>query len=184
MRILYMHIATGQGQRTHCGQSFNINRTALSLWSFVSSFKQISSTWFTHFVHGFIHIYNPGIRADNLLRTNFWCQQKGLITLIICYKFQNISSNSDHTFFMILYMYIAPRQGQTTPWGQNFDVDRKALSLCPFVANFKNNSLNSDFIHIFHAFIHVYNPGARAENPLGTKFRYQHKPFIILVICY
>ena len=26
-------------------------------------------------------------------------------------------------------MYIAPRQGQTTPWGQNFDVNRKPLSL-------------------------------------------------------
>ena len=28
----------------------------------------------------------------------------------------------------------------------------------------------SDFIHFFHDFIHVYSPGARAENPLGTKF--------------
>ena len=29
---------------------------------------------------------------------------------------------------MILYMYIAPGQEQTTPSGQNFDVNRKALS--------------------------------------------------------
>ena len=31
-------------------------------------------------------------------------------------------------------MYIAPGQGQTTPWGQTFDVNRKPLSSCPFVA--------------------------------------------------
>ena len=31
-------------------------------------------------------------------------------------------------------MYIAPRQGQTTHWGKTFDVNRKPLSLCSFVA--------------------------------------------------
>ena len=34
-------------------------------------------------------------------------------------------------------MYRAPGQGQTTPWGQTFDVNRKPLSLCPFVAGLK-----------------------------------------------
>ena len=51
-------------------------------------------------------------------------------------------------FFMLLYMYIAPGQGQTFPWGQHFDANRKALSLCPFVASLKKISLKSDFIHI------------------------------------
>ena len=50
---------------------------------------------------------------------------------------------------MILYMYIAPGQGQKTPWEQTFDVNRKPLLLRPFVASFKQISLNSDFIHIF-----------------------------------
>ena len=75
-----------------------------------------------------------------------------------------------HIFFMILYMYIAPEQGQTTFWGQNFDVNRKALSLCPILVSFKTISLNSNFIHIFHALLHVYSPGTGADNPLGTKF--------------
>ena len=63
---------------------------------------------------------------------------------------------------------IAPGQrqgqghGQTTLCGQNSDVNRKALSLCPFVAMFKNISLKSDFIHIFARFKHVYRPGAGA----------------------
>ena len=41
---------------------------------------------------------------------------------------------------MILYMFTAPGQGQTAPSGQNFDVNRKALSLYPFVAGFKEIS--------------------------------------------
>ena len=65
---------------------------------------------------------------------------------------------------MILYMYIAPGQGQKTSWGQTFDVNRKPLSLRPFVASFKQISLNSDFIHIFYIFLHVYSPGAGADN--------------------
>ena len=67
-------------------------------------------------------------------------------------------------------MYIAPGQGQTTPWGQMFDVNRKPLSLCPFVATFKTISLKYDFKHILNDSIHVHSPGAKAENPLGTNF--------------
>ena len=40
--------------------------------------------------------------------------------------------------FYGLYMYIAPGQGQTTPWGQNLDVNRNSLTLCPFVASLIN----------------------------------------------
>ena len=42
-----------------------------------------------------------------------------------------------YTFLMILYMYITLGQGQKTPWGQTFDVNRKPLSLRLFVASFK-----------------------------------------------
>ena len=38
-------------------------------------------------------------------------------------------------FFMILYMYIAQVQGQTTPWGRNVDVNRNILSLRSSVAS-------------------------------------------------
>ena len=47
---------------------------------------------------------------------------------------------------MFFHMYIAPGQGQgqgkgqTTLCGHNSDVNRKALSLCPFVASFKQIS--------------------------------------------
>ena len=67
-------------------------------------------------------------------------------------------------------MYIAPGQGQTAPRGQNLDVYRKALSLYPFVASFKEISLKSDFIIFFYDLIHVYSPRAGAYSPQGTKF--------------
>ena len=63
-------------------------------------------------------------------------------------------------------MYIAPGQGQTTPWGQNFDDNKKAFSLCPNVASFKMISSKSDFIHIFNDFIQLQG---KARKPLGDK---------------
>ena len=47
---------------------------------------------------------------------------------------------------MILYMYIAPGQGQTAPRGQSFDVNINDLSLHSLVASFKQMTLKSDFI--------------------------------------
>ena len=73
-------------------------------------------------------------------------------------------------FFMTEYMYIAPGQGQTAPRRQNFDVNRKALLLYPFVASFKDISLKSDFIQFFHDLIHVYSPREGSIQPQGTKF--------------
>ena len=75
------------------------------------------------------------------------------------------------------YVY-SPGQGQTIHWGQNFDDNRKAFSLCPYVASFKMISSKSDFIHIFNLndFIHVYSPWAREENPLGQTFDVNRKP--------
>ena len=67
---------------------------------------------------------------------------------------------------MILYMYIAPGQGQKTSWGQTFDVNRKPLSLRPFVVSFKQISLNSDFIHIFLMFFHMYIASGQGQTTL------------------
>ena len=48
---------------------------------------------------------------------------------------------------MLLYLYIAP--GADNPLGTNVDVNRKPLSLCPFVASFKTISLKYDFKHVY-----------------------------------
>ena len=66
-------------------------------------------------------------------------------------------------------MYMA-QAGEDNPLGTKLYDNRKAFSLCPCVASFKMISSKSDFRHIFNDFIHVYSPGTRAENPLGTNF--------------
>ena len=80
-------------------------------------------------------------------------------------------------------MFIAQGQGQTAPRGQNFDVNRKALSLYPFVASFKKISLKSDFIQIFHDLIHVYCRGAECRQPSGDKVLMSTELLVTSVIC-
>ena len=136
LMILYMYIAPGQGQKTPWGQTFDVNRKPLSLRPFVASFKHLNSD-FIH-INVFPHVYSPGAGSDNTLWTKFWCQQKGLVTLPICCKFQtNIFEVWFYTYFcLFLYMYIAPGQGQTTPWGQNFYFKINLLSLWSFAVSF------------------------------------------------
>ena len=76
---------------------------------------------------------------------------------------------------MILYMYISAGQGQTAPRVQKFDVNRKALSLYPFVASSKEISLKSDLIQFFHDLIHVYRPGQGQTAPRVQKFDVNRK---------
>ena len=75
-------------------------------------------------------------------------------------------------FFMILYKYIAPGQGLTTPWACNFDVNRNILSLRSFVASFKR-SLWSLILYIFFLwFIHAQYIVTRLGQtaPMGQSF--------------
>ena len=79
---------------------------------------------------------------------------------------------------MILYMYIAPGQGQTTPWGQIFDVKRNSLFLCPFVASLKKN-LFADFVLFLCVFFHMYIAPGRGRQPTGDKnFMTTERPFL------
>ena len=80
---------------------------------------------------------------------------------------------------MILYMYIAPGQGQTTLWGQNFDVNRNSLSLYPFVDSLKKISLKSDFLPFFMGVFHMYIAPGRGRQPIGDKkFMTTERPFL------
>ena len=103
-------------------------------------------------------MYNP-------LRTKFWCQQKST-TLPVCCKFQNnlfeVWFYTHYNDFIHVYR---PRAGTDNPLGTKFDVNRKALSLCPCVANFNKISFKSNFIHIFHDLIYVYNSGQGPTTP-------------------
>ena len=60
--------------------------------------------------------------------------------------------------------------------GTNVDVNRKPLSLCPFVASFKIISLKHDFKHILNDFIYVYTTGQGQTTPWGQTFDVNRKP--------
>ena len=66
-------------------------------------------------------------------------------------------------------MYIAAGQGQTT-LGDKILMSTATCHFGHLLQVKKKLSLKSDFIYFFHDFIHVYSPGAGADNPLGTLF--------------
>ena len=80
-------------------------------------------------------------------------------------------------------MYIAPGQGQTTPWGQTFDVNRKPLSLCAFVAGLNKIALKSDFIYIVFMFHHMYIAPFWGRQSIGDKFFMTIEIFSLPICC-
>ena len=123
--------------------------------------------------HDLINVYSRRSGADNPKK--FWCQQKPLVTSVICYKFQkNLFEVWFYTiFFMILYMYIhvAPGQGLTTPKGRNFYVNRNILSLWSFVTSFKKNLFEVWFYAIFFMILFMYiAPGQGQTAQRGQSF--------------
>ena len=105
------------------------------------------------FKYVFMHVYSPGPGADNPLVAKFWCQQKAQITLTICSNFQNdLFEFWFYTHFLIiLYMYIAPGQGQTNPWGQ-----QKALTTSTICCKFQKSLFEFWFYTHFLMFFHMY----------------------------
>ena len=144
------------------GPIFYVNMKASSLWSFVASLKRIFSA------SDFVHIFSWFNKC-------IFIAGQGQTTSCHFGHLQQVSKNVFEVwfytiFFMILYMYIAPGQGLTTPWGRNFDVNRNILSLWSFVLSFKKRSLKSDFIQFFlHDFIYfIYIvPGQGQTVPKG-----------------
>ena len=100
-------------------------------------------------------VYSPGAGADNpldeiLMSTGTSCHFGPLFQVS-----KKISLKSDFIHFfswLNTIMYIAPGQGQTAPKVQKFDVNRKALSLYPFVASLKEISFKPDLIQFFSWF--------------------------------
>ena len=182
-----MHLAPGQGHTTPLGQIFDVHRKPLSLCPFVAGLKKcFEDRFYIHFFM-FHHMYIAPDRGrqsigDTILMTT---ERPFLFAHMLQVSKWSLRNLILYTFLMILYMYIAPGQGQKTHWGQTFDVNRKPLSLQPFVAIFKQISLNSDFIHIFLDFFsHEYSPGAGADNSLWTKSWCQQKSLDTLPICF
>ena len=86
----------------------------------------------------FFHMYiAPGRGGQPNGDKNFMTTERPFLFVHIA-SFKMISSKSDFIHILnYLYMYIALGHRQKIPWEQTFDVNRKPLSLRPFVASFK-----------------------------------------------
>ena len=163
-----MYIAPGQWQTAPRGQNLHVNRKALSFYPFVASFKEISFK--SDYIHFFLFntCIQPRGRGHTGPRGQTFVVNRNVLSLhsfVASLKKMSLKSDFIQFFFHVLIHVYSPRQWQTAPRGQSFDVNRKALSLYPFVASFKEISLKSDFIHFFHDLIHVYSPGAGGIQP-------------------
>ena len=76
-------------------------------------------------------------------------------------------------------MYIAPGQGLTTPWGQNFYVNRNILSLHSFIASFKKISLKSDLYNFFMIVYMYIAPGHWQTAPRGQNFDVNRRALLL-----
>ena len=132
---------------------------------------KISSYWGKH---------SPRVGSGNPLGPIFWCQQEGLIIMVICCKFKK---NLFNLWLYTSFHEYSRSSGADNPKVQNFDVNRNLLSLLSFATSFKKSLWSLILYNFLHDFIHVYSPGAGADNPLGMKFGCQQEHLITLDIC-
>ena len=83
---------------------------------------------------------------------------------------------------MFHHMYIAPGRGRQSIGDKKFD-NRKALSLCPYVASFKMISSISDFIHILMILYLSIAPGKEQKTHWGRTFDVNWKPLSLRPFC-
>ena len=171
-----MYIAPGQGLTTPSDEIFMSTETSCHFGHLLQVWKK-SLIDFIPFFSWFMYVYSPRAGADNTLGTKFWCQQEHPVTSII------FASSKKHLFevwfytifFMILYMYIAPGQGQTYSREESFDVNINVLSLYLVVVSLKKMSVKFDFIHFIHDLIHLYSSGAGTDSPQGKNLDVNRK---------
>ena len=146
------------GRPHHYGHLLQVQKESLQPLTLYTSFDDL------------ITVYRPRSGADNPRGSKFLCQQKPLVTSVIFYMFQiNLFEVWFYTiFFMILYMYIAPGQGLTTPWDEILMSTGTPCHFGHFLQVSKKSLWSLILYNFFHDLIHVYSPG-RGRQPPGCK---------------
>ena len=183
-----MYIAAGRGQttpgdkilmstETSCHFSHLLQVSKKSLWSL------ILYNFFFMILYMYIHVA-PGQGLTTPRGRNFYVNRNilSLWSFVASFKKNLFEVWFYAIFFMILYMYTAPGQGQTAPRGQSFNVNRNVLSFHSYDASLKKCLWSLILYNLFSDLIHVYSPGAGADSPQGTKFGCQQKGIITLPI--
>ena len=76
---------------------------------------------------------NPRGQHIDVMSTETSCHFSHLLQVS---KTISLKSDCIYIFNDFIYVY-SPKAGAANPWGQNVDVNIKAISLCPFVASLK-----------------------------------------------
>ena len=178
--LLYMYIAPGQAQTTPWGQMLI---STDSPYHFAHLLQDLQSLWSMILnTFDFIHVYIPRAGTDNPLGTNFDVNRNSLslCPFVASLKKKSLWSRFFFTVFLCVFFSHVPRQGQTTPWGQNFYDNRKAFSLCPYVVSFKR-SLQNLILYTFLMILYMYiAPGKGQKTPWGQTFDVNWKPLSLL----
>ena len=146
-----MYIAAGQGQTTPGNKILMSTETSCHFSHLLQVSKNRFEVWFYTFFFMilYMHIHvSPGQGLTTPRGRNFYVNRNilSLWSFVASFKKHLFEVWYYAIFFMILYMYIAPGQGQTAPRGQSFNVNRNVLSFHSFDASFKKMPLKSDFI--------------------------------------
>ena len=89
--------------------------------------------------HDFIHVYCPRAVTDSPQGKSFDVNRNVLSLRPIVASLRKMSLKTDFIqLFMMLYMYIAPGQGQRAPRGQIL-MSKKGLITLPICCKFKKN---------------------------------------------
>ena len=102
--ILYMYIAPGQGQTAPGDKVLMSTEMSCHFIHLMQVLKKcLWSLILYNLFYDLKHVYSPGAGADSPQGTQFGCQQKGIITLPICCKFQrNLFEVWFYTFFFMI----------------------------------------------------------------------------------
>ena len=87
--ILYMYKRPQGKKRQPLGTFVLIQQKSIITLITGSMFQNIAlPSDFMYTFHDFIHVHGPWAGTDNQLKPSVWCQQEGLITMVICCKFE------------------------------------------------------------------------------------------------
>ena len=146
-----MYIAPGQGQTTPGDKFFMSTETSCHFGHLLRVSNKISlKSDFIHFLSWF-YTCTIGLTTpwdEILMSTGRSCHFGHLLQV----STKSLRSLILYIFFHDFIHVYSPGAGQTAPRVQKFYVNRKALSLYPFVASFKEISFKSDIIQFFSWF--------------------------------
>ena len=124
-------------------------------------------------------------RGRQPIRAKILMSTEGLITMVICCKLKRIFSISEFIYIFswfnkCIWLQVRGRR----PQGTKFWCQQKPLVTSVICYKFQKNLFEVCFYtFFFHDFIHVYSPGAGADNHLGTKFWWQQEHLVTSINC-